>query len=141
MALFGSKKKSDAVEKPAAKAVVPVREVRVKKTTKAVKVVKVSSEVAGGNFTDPGIIIQPRITEKATFQAEVNNVYVFEIRENANKKMVKSAVAALYKVKPVKVRMVKNPAKRVFVRGKWGRKPGVKKAYVTLAKGDKIEIA
>ena len=46
----------------------------------------------------------------------------------------------MYKVSPMKVRIVNLPAKKVFVRGKWGEKTSVKKAYVYLKKGDKIEI-
>jgi large subunit ribosomal protein L23 len=86
------------------------------------------------------VILRPRITEKASFKFEVNNAYVFEIAKDADKKKVEKAVLEIYKVKPVKVNIVKNPSKRVFVRGKRGVKSGVKKAYVYLKEGDKIEI-
>jgi len=84
------------------------------------------------------IIIRPRITEKATFISE-KNVHAFEVSSNATKKQVAEAVKAFYKVTPVKVNIVKNPAKEVFIRGKKGVKSGVKKAYVYLKKGDKLE--
>ncbi len=80
----------------------------------------------------------PRVTEKASVLMS-KNVYVFEIESTATKKSVAKAVAEYHKVKPKSVRIVKNPAKRVFVRGKRGSKPGVKKAYVYLKDGDKIE--
>lgn len=84
------------------------------------------------------VLLRPRITEKANFAAE-SNVHTFEISASATKKQVFEAVKAFYKVTPIKVNVVKNPAKTVFVRGKKGVKSGVKKAYVYLKKGDKIE--
>ncbi|MFM2357311.1 MAG: ribosomal subunit protein large subunit ribosomal protein [Candidatus Parcubacteria bacterium] len=84
-------------------------------------------------------IIRPRITEKATASIEANT-YVFEVTKDSNKKSIALAIAQIYKVKPVSVRIARTPAKQVFVRGKAGVKGGVKKAYVTLKKGDKIEF-
>lgn len=84
------------------------------------------------------ILLRPRITEKANLMAG-ENVHAFEIAPKATKKEVAEAVKAFYKVVPVKIRMVKNPPKKVFIRGKKGTKPGVKKAYVYLKEGDKIE--
>ncbi len=86
------------------------------------------------------ILIKPRVTEKASINAELKNVYVFEIAKGANKKDVMQAVKELYKVTPVKVATSRIPSKQVFVRGKWGVKSGGKKAYIYLKKGDKIEI-
>lgn len=85
------------------------------------------------------VIVAPRITEKATAQIE-QGVYVFEITPDANKKQVAHAIFEIYKVKPVSVRIAKTPRKQVFVRGKSGMKTGIKKAYVELKKGDKIEF-
>jgi large subunit ribosomal protein L23 len=84
------------------------------------------------------IILRPRITEKASFIAE-SNVYAFEVAPKATKKEITEAVKVFYKVSPIKVNIVKNPAKEVFLRGKKGIKSGVKKAYVYLKEGDKIE--
>ena len=84
------------------------------------------------------IILRPRITEKATFVNEAN-VHTFEIASEATKKQVIEAVKAFYGVVPTKVNIVKNPAKEVFLRGKKGTKAGIKKAYVYLRKGDKLE--
>ena len=67
------------------------------------------------------------------------NVHSFEISPLATKKQVAEAVKAFYKVSPVKVNIVKNPTKKVFIRGKKGKKAGVKKAYVYLKKDDKLE--
>ncbi len=84
------------------------------------------------------VLLRPRITEKANTAVE-KGVYAFEISDKANKKEVNEAVKAFYKVTPIKINIVRNPAKAVFVRGKKGTKSGVKKAYVYLKKGDKIE--
>jgi large subunit ribosomal protein L23 len=85
------------------------------------------------------IIKNPRITEKATFKAE-NNVYTFDITERANKTEIKKAIFAIYKVKPVKINVLKVEDKHVFSKGKKGVKSGGRKAYVYFKKEDKIEI-
>jgi len=82
----------------------------------------------------------PRITEKASMLAE-SNVYAFDVAANATSAEVRKAVLHIYKVSPVKVNMVKVLKKSVFIRGRKGWKPGGKKAYVYLKKGDKIEMA
>lgn len=84
------------------------------------------------------ILLRPRITEKANKVTE-ENVHTFEVSADATKKTVEAAIKAFYKVSPVKINIVKNPSKEVFVRGKKGVKSGVKKAYVYLKEGDKIE--
>lgn len=84
------------------------------------------------------VLLRPRITEKANTAVE-KEVYAFEISDKANKKEVGEAIKAFYRVTPIKINIVRNPAKAVFVRGKKGTKSGVKKAYVYLKKGDKIE--
>lgn len=86
------------------------------------------------------VIKRPRITEKAAHAAEKSQ-YVFEVTTQATKASVKAAVKELYKVTPIRVNIAKTPAKQVTVRGKKGTKTGVVKAYVTLKKGDKIELA
>lgn len=85
------------------------------------------------------IIKNPRITEKASFNAE-QNVYTFDVFKSANKTEIKKAIFALYKVKPVKVNIVTVPSKKIFVKGKAGVKPGGKKAFIYLKEGDKIDI-
>jgi len=84
------------------------------------------------------IILRPRITEKSSYLAE-SNVYAFEVGTEATKSQVVEAVRAFYDVIPTKVNIVKNPVKKVIVKGKRGTKAGVKKAYVFLKEGDKIE--
>ena len=84
------------------------------------------------------VLIKPRVTEKATRNAE-SSVYVFEIDPKSTKAAVEKAFVEKYKISPVKVNTVTIPAKNVFIRGKRGKKSGYKKAYVYLAKGTQIE--
>lgn len=85
------------------------------------------------------IIIRPLITEKNTSLMELNK-YSFEIDRNANKKEVKFAIESLFNVKVVDVHTMN-------VRGKMRRRGRIigytsdwKKAIVTLAPGDRIEL-
>ncbi|MEY2664298.1 MAG: ribosomal subunit protein large subunit ribosomal protein [Candidatus Parcubacteria bacterium] len=112
------------------------KKVSVKKAKTAVAVV---GSVAGTVSTD--MILRPHITEKAGLQNEGNNIYTFQVTKTASKHAIAKAITALYKVVPVKVNIVNLPAKRVFVRGHRGTQSAIKKAYVFLKKGDKIEIA
>lgn len=86
-----------------------------------------------------GVLLKPRITEKASENSE-NNVYVFDIAPRANKIQVKEAVKNMYKVDAVRVNIVKVPSKSVISRGRRGVKVGGKKAMVFLKKGEKIEV-
>ncbi len=85
------------------------------------------------------ILIRPHITEKATISSE-KSVYVFKIDPKSNKAEVEKAFKEKYKISPVKIKTVTIPAKNVFVRGKYGKKSGYKKAYIYLKKGEKIEV-
>ncbi len=136
MALFG-KKKTEEVSKEKAVKSAPVKAVK-----KSVKVVekKDLKPIVAAPVNSNSIIIRPRITEKATLKADMDNVYVFEIAKDANKMMVSRAIEAIYKVKPLKVSVATNPSKKVFSRGKAGMVQGVKKAYVYIKKGEKIEL-
>ncbi|HIS17835.1 MAG TPA: 50S ribosomal protein L23 [Candidatus Coprovivens excrementavium] len=89
------------------------------------------------DYTD--IIIAPVITEKSAIQAEAN-VYTFKVATSANKIEIKKAIEDAFNVKVVKVNTLntKSKAKRV---GRYaGRTKTYKKAFVTLADGDKIEL-
>lgn len=88
-----------------------------------------------------GVLINPRITEKATMLSETRNVYTFNVSPEATKKDIERVIKSLYKVNPSRIRIVQIKSKRTFVRGKRGVKSGGKKAYIYLKQGDKIEIA
>jgi large subunit ribosomal protein L23 len=87
------------------------------------------------------VILKPRITEKAVGQND-KNVYTFIVRRDATKYTVADAVKALFKVTPVKVNIV-NKTPRQFMSRTKGRvqlEKGMKKAYVYLKKGDRIDL-
>lgn len=87
-----------------------------------------------------GIIIGPRITEKAAYSAE-KNAYVFNVATWANKIQIARAIKTMYKVDPIKVTVsVRKPQVKTF-RGSLGKTKLEKKAVVFLPKGQKIELA
>jgi large subunit ribosomal protein L23 len=86
------------------------------------------------------IVKCPRITEKATAVTESGNAYTFEVALDANKVEIRKAVEKLFKVKVEKVRTVVVKGKQKRVRMNWGRTSDWKKAIVTLAEGQKIDV-
>ncbi len=86
------------------------------------------------------VIRKPVITEKATMASE-NGAVVFEVAIDANKPQIKEAVESLFgvKVKAVNTTITKGKAKRF--RGTLGKRKDVKKAYVTLAEGNTIDVS
>lgn len=87
------------------------------------------------------VIKRPVITEKSSAQADELNQYVFEVRQDANKIQIKEAIEVIFDVDVTNVRTMIQPAKR----GRRGRKWYVrsrqwKKAIVTLAEGDEIDL-
>ncbi|MCU0652464.1 MAG: 50S ribosomal protein L23 [Candidatus Omnitrophica bacterium] len=87
------------------------------------------------------IIIKSLIrTEKSTL-LEPQNKYLFLIEKRANKIQIKHAVEEIYKVKVHDVNTVISPGKLKRVRHQLGKTPDLKKAWVTLKAGQKIDIA
>lgn len=91
------------------------------------------------------LFVYPRATEKA-YTASQDNVYVFNVPVSANKRDISASIEAQYNVKVTGVRVIVQSGKAMrFNRGK-NRYPGKtnrsdsKKAYVTLAKGDSIQV-
>lgn len=88
-----------------------------------------------------GVILRPLLTERSTIMKEKNNQYVFEARLDASKTEIKGAVEKLFKVPVESVRTMVMPGKfRRYGRG-GGRRSDWKKAIVTLAQGQKIDLA
>lgn len=85
------------------------------------------------------VLLAPHITEKATLLSEQNKV-VFKIALDATKDEVASAVEAIYNVKVTKVNTIVTKGKTKRFRGIQGRRNDVKKAIVTLAEGQSIDI-
>jgi large subunit ribosomal protein L23 len=86
------------------------------------------------------VIVSPAITEKSTMASDQNQV-VFNVAKGASKPEIKAAVEALFgvKVKAVNTLLRKGKVKRF--RGIVGRQRDVKKAIVTLADGQSIDVS
>ena len=85
------------------------------------------------------VIVSPVITEKSTLASESNQV-VFNVAKNATKPGIKQAVEALFGVKVTGVNTLVRKGKIKRFRGIKGRQSDVKKAVVTLADGDSIDV-
>jgi large subunit ribosomal protein L23 len=85
-------------------------------------------------------VLAPVITEKATLLSEQNKV-VFKVAMHATKDEIAEAVEQLFKVNVTKVNTLIVKGKTKTFRGHKGRRSDVKKAVVTLAPGQSIDIA
>jgi large subunit ribosomal protein L23 len=89
-------------------------------------------------------ILKPIITERSTSLKEASNKFVFEVDLRANKREIKLAVEKLFNVtvKDVKTSIIRGKTKTTFRKaGRFsGKRPDRKKAIVTLAQGDNIDI-
>ena len=86
------------------------------------------------------VIQGPLITEKGTMLGEVSNQVVFRVHPFANKIEIRQAVESFFKVKVEAVRTSIRLGKVRRVGRHMGRRPAWKKAYVTLAEGQRIEF-
>ena len=85
------------------------------------------------------VIIRPLITEKATILAG-DSKYAFQVDRRANKVQVRKAVETAFNVKVTKVNTMNVHGKRRRVGARTSKAPDWKKAIVTLAEGDSIQI-
>lgn len=90
------------------------------------------------------VLVRPVVTEKVNSQMEKTGRYTFQVGKGANKLEIKKAVEEFYGVKVTEVRTAVVPAKNKTRYTKAGflsgRKPSYKKAIVTLAEGDSIDL-
>ena len=85
------------------------------------------------------VILAPHITEKSTLASE-NNAVVFKVANDATKPQIKEAVEAIYEKKVVSVNTILTKGKTKRWRGKPYKRSDFKKAVVTLAEGEMIDI-
>ncbi|MGZ4688236.1 MAG: 50S ribosomal protein L23 [Acidimicrobiia bacterium] len=87
------------------------------------------------------IIIRPIVSEKS-YESFDNNVYTFEVASSANKIQIKHAIEDIFGVKVTNVNTLTRRGKRKQNRrtGTWGQRSNQKRAIVSLAEGDRIEI-
>ncbi|MDQ3991839.1 MAG: 50S ribosomal protein L23 [Actinomycetota bacterium] len=85
------------------------------------------------------VIIRPVVSEKSYAGLESNR-YTFLVDARANKTEIKEAVQAIWSVRVTSVNTVHRKGKSKRFRYTTGKRPDEKRAIVTLAEGDSIEI-
>ena len=89
------------------------------------------------------VLRRPLVTEKSSYQSGRLNQYSFIVADSATRTQVKDAIETLYDVSVVRVNIINTPAKRgrrLRSRRLLVRKPGYKKALITLAEGQTLQI-
>lgn len=86
------------------------------------------------------MIRKPVITEKATMGSQYGQV-TFRVPVSADKEMIRKAVEGVFKVKVVKVNTLTQLGKTKIVQGRKAFRSDTKKAIVTLAEGQTIDVA
>ena len=85
------------------------------------------------------VILAPVVTEKSTRVSEHNQI-VFKVRKEATKPEIKAAVEGLFNVKVTAVNTLVQKGKMKRFKGRVGFRSDVKKAIVTLAEGQSIDV-
>ncbi len=85
------------------------------------------------------VVVKPVITEKSTLVSEFNQV-VFKVAKESSKPEIKAAVEALFGVRVLSVNTLIQKGKNKRFKGKPYTRSDEKKAIVTLAEGDRIDV-
>ncbi|HAQ22651.1 MAG TPA: 50S ribosomal protein L23 [Acidimicrobiaceae bacterium] len=87
------------------------------------------------------VIVKPVVSEKSYALLE-DNVYTFEVAKSASKPQIRDAIESIFDVTVLKVNTLNRDGKRKRNRRMptYGKRPDVKRAYVTLVEGDSIEL-
>lgn len=137
--------KKEAMKKPSVKVAPKIKAEKTKSEKPKIEKPKVKKpklvkKVAKKEFSQAyRIIKRPIVTEKSTDLVSLNQ-YAFEVTDSANKPEVKKAIQDLYGVSVVRVNIVQVPGKTRRLGQHEGWHAGYKKALVTLAQGESIEI-
>lgn len=86
------------------------------------------------------VIIEPVVSEKAYDGIDLLNAYTFLVDKRANKTEIRLAVEEIFDVKVRKVNTINRKGKKRRYGYKIGKRPDSKRAIVTLADGDSIDI-
>ena len=91
-------------------------------------------------IADPrDVIVAPVVSEKSYAELQ-NNWYTFLVHPDANKTEIKIAVEKVFGVKVLSVNTLNRPGKRKRSRTGYGKRKDTKRAIVTVAEGDRIDI-
>ena len=92
-----------------------------------------------GSDNPRDVLVRPVISEKSYGLLDEGK-YTFIVAPDANKTQVRLAVEQVFGVKVTGVNTANRPGKRRRTRNGWGKRPDTKRAIVTLAEGDRIDI-
>lgn len=91
-------------------------------------------------ISDPrDVLVRPVVSEKSYGLSDMGK-YTFIVAPDANKTQIKQAVEAVFGVKVRQVNTVNRAGKRKRTRYGWGKRRDTKRAIVSLAEGDRIDI-
>jgi large subunit ribosomal protein L23 len=85
------------------------------------------------------ILLRPVISEKSYRLAD-DGKYTFVVAPHANRTQIRQAVEAVFNVHVTSVNTLNRPGKRRRTRYGWGKRPDTKRAIVSLAEGDRIDV-
>jgi large subunit ribosomal protein L23 len=86
------------------------------------------------------VILQPVVSEKSYDLIQDHNTYTFVVDHRANKTEIKQAVGKIFDVKVIRVNTINRKGKLKRTGWKMGRRQDTKRALVTLAVGNSIDI-
>lgn len=90
--------------------------------------------------TSHDVILAPVVSEKSYDLIEHSNTYTFEVDPRANKNQIRNAVEKVFDVKVLRVNTMNRKGKVKRTGYKLGKRKDVKRAVVTLAEGDSIDL-
>ena len=91
-------------------------------------------------IADPrDVLIKPVISEKS-YRLVDDGKYTFLVAPEANKTQIRQAVEQVFRVRVTGVNTINRPGKRRRTRYGWGKRPDTKRAIVTLAAGERIDV-
>jgi len=100
---------------------------------------KKPAKAAGVDINHYDVVLAPHITEKSTLLSE-HNAVVFKVANDATKPQIKAAVEALFGVTVTGVNTMTQKGKSKRWKGRPYTRSDVKKAVVTLAEGQSIDV-
>lgn len=149
------KKKGEEATSPEQKSAKPVKKAAASKSSKAAKPAEktaapkkaaktdaaetVVGRVSGGEHLSHRLLLKPHVSEKAARLAD-KNVYVFDVRTDAEKVAIAKAVEAMYKVEVERVRIVRGIGKPIKRGRRMSRRKAWKKALVQVKPGQTIDL-
>ncbi|MGC0422284.1 50S ribosomal protein L23 [Embleya sp. AB8] len=102
--------------------------------------VESTTKVTSKTYTDPrDVLLKPVISEKSYGLIDENK-YTFIVHPDANKTQIKQAVIAVFGVKVESVNTINRVGKRKRTKTGFGKRKDTKRAIVTLAEGERIDI-